>query len=602
MLYELAEYTKKNNLVSMPGFKSKKIKWVIVLSEKGEFIGIEETNREFPCCPVLEQRELIGGSETRSHFLADSCEIVLNIIDEKDKAPFKHNKTIISKHDYFKKLLSDAGKHEPMLVLCRKALDDPGVLAKMQKHIKNVKAKLSDNISFRVGSVYPVDLNTWHEWWQAFRRSINSKKQDKPGSMICILDGEPVTPLYSHSKITGLNIVGGQSMGTVLIGFDKDAFQSFGLKQSQNAACSENAVALYRAALDELVKKAPRPLAGALYLHWYKEAIPAECDLLKGFDTGEDEISIRNALSNATRLINAAREGVRPSLLNNRYYILVLSGAGGRIMVRDWIQGNYSELVANVQLWFDDLLIVSESGRGRSGYAKLWAYLVRLVAFRKGEKIQKLSERINNELAPLMPRIWHSIINGLPLPDTIAARALGYIRSEMLNNSEEGNNGQKGGNIDALACSLLKAWYIRKQRAKGGIENMGEEVNLNHPSTAYHAGRMMAVLAELQRAALGDVGAGVVQRYYAAASSTPALVLGRLVRQAQYHLDKLENKGHFVWYEKMLQEISEKIGGSMPKTLTLEEQTLFALGYYQQKANMYKPSEKTDTVNNTNGE
>ncbi|MDD2629628.1 MAG: type I-C CRISPR-associated protein Cas8c/Csd1 [Limnochordia bacterium] len=36
------------------------------------------------------------------------------------------------------------------------------------------------------------------------------------------------------------------------------------------------------------------------------------------------------------------------------------------------------------------------------------------------------------------------------------------------------------------------------------------------------------------------MGAGVVQRYYASASSTPALVLGRLTRTSQYHLDKLD--------------------------------------------------------------
>ena len=36
----------------------------------------------------------------------------------------------------------------------------------------------------------------------------------------------------------------------------------------------------------------------------------------------------------------------------------------------------------------------------------------------------------------------------------------------------------------------------------------------------------MALLAAIQEVALGDVGAGVVQRYYAAASTTPALVLG----------------------------------------------------------------------------
>ena len=109
----------------------------------------------------------------------------------------------------------------------------------------------------------------------------------------------------------------------------------------------------------------------------------------------------------------------------------------------------------------------------------------------------------------------------------------------------------------------------------------------DHPSTAYQCGRLMAVLAGLQRSALPNVGAGVVQRYYASASATPALVLGRLTRMAQFHLAKLQ-PGLAYWYESRLSEIWSHLGDSVPKVLSLEEQSLFALGYYQQIAEMRK--------------
>jgi len=111
---------------------------------------------------------------------------------------------------------------------------------------------------------------------------------------------------------------------------------------------------------------------------------------------------------------------------------------------------------------------------------------------------------------------------------------------------------------------------------------MNPYLNEEHPSPAYHCGRMMATLAKLQQTALGDVGAGVVQRYYAAASTTPALVLGRLIRGGQFHLNKLESRGLAHWYEEKLASIAARLGDSMPQTLSLEEQSLFALGYYQQ--------------------
>jgi CRISPR-associated protein Csd1 len=49
----------------------------------------------------------------------------------------------------------------------------------------------------------------------------------------------------------------------------------------------------------------------------------------------------------------------------------------------------------------------------------------------------------------------------------------------------------------------------------------------------------MAVYALIQNAALGDVGAGVVERYYTSACSSPALVMGKLATMSQYHLSKL---------------------------------------------------------------
>ena len=108
-------------------------------------------------------------------------------------------------------------------------------------------------------------------------------------------------------------------------------------------------------------------------------------------------------------------------------------------------------------------------------------------------------------------------------------------------------------------------------------------LNEDHPSAAYHCGRLMSVLARLQQAALGDVGAGVVQRYYGAASTTPALVLGRLTRLSKHHLSKLEPALAF-WYEGKLAGIWGRLKDDIPPTLTLEGQSLFALGYYQQMA------------------
>lgn len=112
---------------------------------------------------------------------------------------------------------------------------------------------------------------------------------------------------------------------------------------------------------------------------------------------------------------------------------------------------------------------------------------------------------------------------------------------------------------------------------------MSPYLNEDHPNPAYHCGRLLAVLAGLQRSALGDVGAGVVQRYYTATSQAPALMIGRLVANAKNHLNKLE-PGLIWWYENEIAAVMGHIGERLPRTLDLEGQSLFALGYYQQLA------------------
>ena len=122
---------------------------------------------------------------------------------------------------------------------------------------------------------------------------------------------------------------------------------------------------------------------------------------------------------------------------------------------------------------------------------------------------------------------------------------------------------------------------------------MQSKCNPDCPETAYQCGRLMAVYAAIQTRAMGkNLGAGVIQRYYTSASTSPALVFGRLSQLAQHHLTKIESKGAVVFYEKLLAEISEKIGSRIPTTLTLQQQAEFALGYYQQRAAMFE--KKTD--------
>lgn len=115
--------------------------------------------------------------------------------------------------------------------------------------------------------------------------------------------------------------------------------------------------------------------------------------------------------------------------------------------------------------------------------------------------------------------------------------------------------------------------------------------NLEHPSPAYHCGGLMAVYAHIQQRAIEGVNAGVIQRYYASASRTPAIVLSRLARLCNYHLAKLEKTKYL---ESRLEELYCALGDEIPVTLNLEEQSYFALGYYQKWAELHTPRAKKE--------
>ena len=149
------------------------------------------------------------------------------------------------------------------------------------------------------------------------------------------------------------------------------------------------------------------------------------------------------------------------------------------------------------------------------------------------------------------------------------AQALARFRSDLVKDEP----------FSHARMGLLKAYFIRRQ--PGGDPTMTAYLNPDHPSAAYHCGRLLAVFSSLQRAALGDVGAGVVQRYYSAASQTPGLILGRLTSNARNHLGKLEG-GLAHWYERQIADVMGRLGDNAPRILDLEGQGLFALGYYQQ--------------------
>ena len=546
--------------VSEPGFARKTVKWAITCTADGRYTGVvalgEGKGRGFDACPNLSQPELIGGSEPRSHFLVESLPTVVLYLDE--KLEDKEREKFYSKHDWFVDLLRQAAHDAPYLEAIANLLADIETLALIQADLKQIKAKFTEAAVVIVDGINPLERDDWRDWWRGFRASLRPPKTGGGQLMRCILTGEAIEPVATNPKIKGLAGVGGLSMGDVLAGFDKAAFQSYGLEQAANAAMSEVTATAYAETLNRLVADKSIKLGNTLATYWFtgQNDIQAEDEVMAWF-VEPPEQTAGAAERHAHALLTAIRTGQRSDLANARFVSLLLSGAAGRVMVREVMQGSFEELVIHTEAWFRDLSIVARDGKSKAHDPKFLAVAGSLV------------RDLKDIPSPWLQQLWRAAITGGLIPAATLAQAIARTRIDIIQDTPASH----------ARMALIKAYLIRNQ----GDNSMKPYINPDHPHPAYHCGRAIALFARLQRAALGDVGAGVVQRYYTAASQTPGLVLGRLAANAKNHLGKLDG-GLAWWYENQLAGIMSSIGDAVPRTLTLEEQSLFALGYYQQLA------------------
>lgn len=598
MLQSLIRYSERRGLLARPGYAAKRARWAIDVNPAGKASVVEIGNLDtkknpgelFRQAPNLSQPEIKAGGKGCRHFLLDNAAVVALLDGEGDDK-------LAAKHEYFAGLLRSASRVVPRLEPLATLMESDEEVARLRQKLVEAGAKPTDNVTFSFSTRRVVDEDDWHDWWDSFRRSLAKRPAGAGSDMLCLLSGEPAPPKLTHDKIKFLSDVGGLSMGDVLPAFKQDAFRSYGLTQAENAAMSEEMAKAYVVALNDLLDRNSKRFPGLKVVYWFEprpgadevEASRVEEvgeDLLDRLDSGsplsEDDEATQEAgvETKIEKILDSIESGDLPAeLAGARYSVLTLSANSGRVMVRDWNEGTLGQLKKSIDLWFKDLAITRRDGKGLAAPPKFWALLYAIV--REQEDFHP----------PLVNKMWNAALTGQPIPEEARARLLERLRVDITTDQS----------LRHAALGLLRASINRDLRRSGAPEEtwMPEALQEDRPSNAYHCGRLMAVLAYLQYRALGDVGAGVVQRYYGSASTTPALVLGRLVQLAQHHLTKLAkpDRGYF---QNRIGSVMSRIS-EIPKTLNLEEKSEFALGYYHENA-YRKPIVADDPADETDSE
>lgn len=177
------------------------------------------------------------------------------------------------------------------------------------------------------------------------------------------------------------------------------------------------------------------------------------------------------------------------------------------------------EVAKHVAEWFDDLAIIDRDGVTPHREFKFGALLYGMV---RAEL---------DELSPQIPtQLFHGALRGrrVPLPQVARAAAL---RRQQFDQDDK---------LKSTRLALIKACLLRSPNKPNPNIAISEKLNESTTDPACLCGRLFAVFDRLQYLALRGVNAGVVERYYASASVTPALVVGRLFRNAQFHLAKAD--------------------------------------------------------------
>jgi CRISPR-associated protein Csd1 len=411
------------------------------------------------------------------------------------------------------------------------------------------------NVVFRLDG----DLRYVHERPAVKEAWINHRAQNASAVVAtCLVSGKEKPIARLHPDIKGLS--GAQAKGAALVSFNRDAFESYGKDQNYNAPVSEDIAFAYTTALNYLLRFGGRrkvQIGDATTVFWTERESPVEGFMGMILDPRDDAGDIMDI----RLFLEAVRDGKMPTEIgdpNIKFYILGLSPNAARISVRFWHVSSVGEIMSRIGQHFRDLSIVRQY-ENEPAFPGIW-WLLRETA------VQRDSRNIHPLLAGALMR---SILTGAAYPQNLLMAILGRIRADQ--------------EINYLRVALIKACLVRQRR----INHLAEEVTMaldkESINVAYRLGRLFAVLEKAQMEAVPGANTTIKDRYYGSASATPGVVFPQLLRLAQHHIQKAE------WGRRYDNMIGEIVGGikAFPTHLSLEDQGMFAIGYYHQRQAFY---------------
>ncbi len=594
--------------IAQPGYSPANVSYALNLSPRGELLDVIPLFRqvkrgkkmvEKPQSMIVPEQPGRSGKTPPAYFLCDNNAYVLGISPEDEAKPEFSKQRLEAFRKYNSEILANANSVEAKAVISFldkydpvKGKTHPAIARVLDDILKAGKA----NFVFMVNGKYVHKNSEVRRVWEARNRSGGEYVGQ------CLVTGEigPIARIH-EIKLKGIAPYQG---GVALVGFNDRAYESYNRTKQQglNSPVSTNAMRAYSKALNHLLSDANENkkivIGDTTIVYWAEGNNKACASLFAGLtemeidepasDSPEGELErdkkgerlLRNVAEKIRRGEKLDESGLIKEIdWTTRFYVLGLEAPNrGRASIRFFYSDPFIKIVQRIGAHYADMQL-GESGKSISLRAIL------------NETVSKKAKE--QKIAPLLPgAVFSAILTNSPYPAALFNAIMIRVRADM------DNDDRRIQKINRVRAAIIKAYLLRKYRnqPKDPIQEV-LVMSLNEQSTvpAYLLGRLFAVLEKVQQEAIGDMNASIKDRYFTSACAAPRTVFPTLLRLSQHWISKAE---YGYVSDRRIQDILNLLDiekNPIPAHLTLDEQGLFVLGYYHQRAAFYVKNEKTET-------
>jgi CRISPR-associated protein Csd1 len=507
-------------------------------------------------------------SGVKPNFLWDKTAYVLGVTAAEGKRTSREHDAFVVAHREWLASLSDEGL-QAILRFLDKWSADQFVRLGWPEDMKD------QNIVFalesqRLANIMIHDRPAARELWAR----LIAAGEKSPAACLITGDHAPVARL--HPAIKG--VWGAQSSGASIVSFNLDAFESYGHEQGENAPVSEAAAFAYTSALNHFLERNSShriQIGDASTVFWAdssdaRAVLEAESLFLGFIDEKEAEAVEEKKIEAILAKLRAGRPiaEFKPDLPQGvRFFVLALAPNAARLSVRFYIEDDFG-VIAERYLRHLDRLRIDPPPRDEA--PSMWRMLVETAVLRKSDNIQ-----------PNLAGEWmRAILTDSPYPLTLLSTLIMRLRADH--------------DVNALRVAILKSILIKNFKMEVPVS-----LDPECKEPGYLLGRLFAVYEQIQTAALGrNVNATIKDKFYGSAAAQPRKVFHMLESGSANHLSKIgkQRPGLKVNLEKAVGAIMGAMSPDddpFPASLPDKSQALFGLGYYHQRNEFFKKSEKS---------